>query len=102
MQYESHLLVYSLFVAFTNCFAQLPNVKSLFEFDNNSSTRWSSPENRNGVKGKGGIENNKAKGHPYDTIAAGNLARYLIYNRPALLTGYGLRLMTVRLKCCVL
>ena len=60
-----------LIVAFTNCFAQLPNAKSLFELDNNSSTRWSSPENRNGMKGAGGKENYKAKGHPYDTIAAG-------------------------------
>ncbi len=45
---------------------------NLFEYNSNMETRWSSPENRNGEKGSGGKENNSAKGHPYDTIAAGN------------------------------
>ncbi len=31
-------------------------------------TRWSSFENPNGVKGKGGMENKGAKGHPSDSI----------------------------------
>jgi hypothetical protein len=44
---------------------------NLFEFNNNIETRWSSPENRNGKKGAGGIENNGAKGHAYDSIPAG-------------------------------
>ena len=34
-------------------------------------TRWSSFENINGVKGRGGMENKGAKGHPYDRIKAG-------------------------------
>jgi len=34
-------------------------------------TRWSSFENLNGVKGRGGMENKGAKGHPYDNIKAG-------------------------------
>lgn len=34
-------------------------------------TRWSSFENLNGVKGRGGMENKGAKGHPYDRIKAG-------------------------------
>ena len=42
-----------------------------FEFDENAETRWSSPENLNGAVGAGGKENNGAKGHPYDTIGAG-------------------------------
>lgn len=44
---------------------------NLFEFDNNQETRWSSPENMNGEKGKGGMSNFGAKGHPCDSIAAG-------------------------------
>lgn len=44
---------------------------SLYEFDSNMETRWSSPENMNGERGAGGKSNNKAKGHPYDTIGAG-------------------------------
>jgi hypothetical protein len=74
-----------LIVSFGKCFAQLPNNKSLFEFDNNSSTRWSSPENRNGMKGKGGIENYKAKGHPYDTIAAGKSYALLDVQAPGII-----------------
>ncbi len=46
--------------------------KSLFQFDNNVlSSNWSSPENLNGGKGKGGMENNTAKGHAFDAINAG-------------------------------
>lgn len=44
---------------------------NLFEYNDNMEPRWSSPENLNGVKGAGGKENNGAKGHPYDTIPAG-------------------------------
>ena len=43
----------------------------LFESGDNISTRWSSPENRNGIKGQGGKENSSAKGHAYDAIPAG-------------------------------
>ena len=74
-----------LFISFVSCFAQLPNTKSLFEFDDNSSTRWSSPENRNGIKGEGGKENNSAKGHPYDTIAAGKSYTLLDVKAPGII-----------------
>ncbi len=43
----------------------------LFEFDNNIETRWSSPENPNGVKGNGGRLNNGAKGHAFDSVLVG-------------------------------
>ena len=43
----------------------------MYSFNDNASTRWSSPENRNGVKGAGGKENSTAKGHAYDAIKAG-------------------------------
>lgn len=43
----------------------------LFEFNNASEPRWSSPENLNGSKGAGGKENNGGKGHPNDSIPAG-------------------------------
>jgi hypothetical protein len=44
---------------------------NLFEYKEGQEPRWSSPENINGGKGAGGKENNGAKGHPYDSIAAG-------------------------------
>jgi hypothetical protein len=47
------------------------NGNNLFEYNSDMEARWSSPENINGEKGAGGKENNSAKGHPYDTIAAG-------------------------------
>ena len=43
----------------------------LFQFDENMEARWSSGENRNGLKGAGGKENNGAKGHAWDAIPAG-------------------------------
>ncbi|HTE25893.1 glycoside hydrolase family 172 protein [Flavitalea sp.] len=45
--------------------------KNLFQFDENSKPRWSSPENLNGVKGAGGKENHGAKGRPARFIEAG-------------------------------
>src|SRR5258706_14051122 len=44
--------------------------KSLFEYADIQS-RWSSPENQNGVAGNGGRQNNRDKGNPYDSIPAG-------------------------------
>ncbi len=43
----------------------------LFRKADKTVTRWSSFENLNGVKGRGGMENKGAKGHPYDNIKAG-------------------------------
>jgi hypothetical protein len=43
----------------------------LFEFNDNLDARWSSPENPNGARGAGGKTNFGAKGHPYDSIGAG-------------------------------
>ncbi len=51
--------------------AQQPHTNNLYEFDNNSTTRWSSFENINAEKGKGGMENNGAKGHPSNGIKPG-------------------------------
>jgi len=44
--------------------------QEMFEFQD-QSVRWISPENRNGAPGQGGRENAGAKGHPYDTLRAG-------------------------------
>ncbi|MBA2561956.1 MAG: hypothetical protein H0V14_03425 [Chitinophagaceae bacterium] len=50
-----------------NSTAQIAANKNLFEFDNNSSPRWSSFENITAEKGKGGMENNGAK-RPLPTV----------------------------------
>ena len=44
--------------------------QELFEFQQHT-TRWISPESRDAPQGKGGRENQGAKGHAYDTIRAG-------------------------------
>lgn len=65
--------IFSLFI-FSACTGKETNSNqqdAIFSFDNNADTRWSSPENRNGIKGAGGKENNSAKGHAYDAIKAG-------------------------------
>lgn len=58
----------------TGCKEETPSRDAsdrLFVFNDNLETRWSSPENLNGEKGRGGRANNGAKGHPCDSIAAG-------------------------------
>ena len=51
--------------------AQNSSGKPIFEFDSNSSPRWSSFENITAGKGQGGKENNGAKGHPSNGIEPG-------------------------------
>ncbi|MEP6750469.1 MAG: glycoside hydrolase family 172 protein [Bacteroidota bacterium] len=51
--------------------AQQAPAKNLFEFDSNSSPRWSSFENITAEKGKAAMENNGAKGHPSNGLNAG-------------------------------
>src|ERR1700712_4564641 len=51
--------------------AQTASGKKMYEFDHNSTPRWSSFENIKAEKGKGGMENNGAKGHPADALAPG-------------------------------
>jgi Protein of unknown function (DUF2961) len=67
-------LIYSSFFLLTVLLAggckEVNKQKSLYEYSDVRS-RWSSPENRNGIAGNGGRENNRAKGHPYDSIPAG-------------------------------
>ncbi len=63
------LLVLLSFSSLTS--SQSPSNKNLFEFDSSSSPRWSSFENITAEKGKGGMENNGAKGHPSNGIEAG-------------------------------
>jgi hypothetical protein len=43
----------------------------LFIYQGDASSRWSSPENANGQKGRAGMENNGAKGHSNDPIEPG-------------------------------
>lgn len=58
---------------------------NLFTFNDNATTRWSSPENRNGVKGEGGKENGSAKGHPYDAIKPGESYTLLQTDGPGMI-----------------
>ena len=51
--------------------AQTTISKALFQFDSTSTPRWSSFENPTAAKGKAGMENFGAKGHPSDEINAG-------------------------------
>ncbi len=44
--------------------------QDLYQFQPDSP-RWASPENPKGAPGQGGQENRGAKGHPFDTIRAG-------------------------------
>ena len=52
-------------------FAQIAPPKNLYEFDKDSSPRWSSFENPTAEKGRAAMENNGAKGHPSDALDPG-------------------------------
>lgn len=67
---SSATIFFAIFIIL-NVKGQLPQSKNLFEFDGNSSPRWSSFENKNGEKGKAAMENNGAKGHPSDDLEPG-------------------------------
>ena len=45
--------------------------QELYSIPSGEQTRWISFENHTGEKGKGGMENRGAKGHPYDRVYAG-------------------------------
>jgi len=59
------------FVSPLSVSAQDKEGRKWFQYDENAASRWSSPENRNGVKGKGAMENLGAKGHASDPIESG-------------------------------
>ncbi|HVZ55079.1 MAG TPA: glycoside hydrolase family 172 protein [Chitinophagaceae bacterium] len=59
--------------------------EELFSYSGKMKMRWSSPENRHGEKGSGGKENNSAKGHPYDRIAAGESDTLLDVSGPGII-----------------
>lgn len=72
IKYSSWIFLVSIIFLFClKSNAQISSNKNLYEYDANSKTRWSSPENMNGVKGAGGKENFGAKGMPYKSIEAG-------------------------------
>jgi len=67
-----------LFVVFSICLCtrmraqeKKDNSGKLYEFNADAVTRWSSPENKNGQKGAGSIENAGAKGHASESLEPG-------------------------------
>jgi hypothetical protein len=58
---------------------------NLFEYSDNIEPRWASFENINAAKGKGGMENNGAKGHACDSITAGATKTLLNIDGPGII-----------------
>ena len=58
---------------------------NVFEYSDNFEPRWVSFENITGSKGKGGMENNGAKGHPCDSITAGATKTILDIKGPGII-----------------
>ncbi|MEO5590995.1 MAG: glycoside hydrolase family 172 protein [Chitinophagaceae bacterium] len=79
------LLIITAFILSTGLSAQTSPGKNLFEFDNNSTPRWSSFENIKAEKGKGAMENNGAKGHPSDALAPGETKVLMNVNGPGII-----------------
>jgi hypothetical protein len=74
-----YLPIFVIILAFCGCDSKkqssekagsiLPS--NMFEYSDNIEPRWASFENITGSKGRGGMENNGAKGHACDSITAG-------------------------------
>jgi hypothetical protein len=54
-------------------------------YNGNLKPRWVSFENSSGAKGMGGMENNAAKGHPYDRLSAGETKTVLDIDGPGMI-----------------
>ncbi len=63
----------------------LPVSPDLYRYTDDIEPRWISFENRTGEKGKGGMENNAAKGHPSDVIPAGETVTLLSTDGPGII-----------------
>ncbi|OFX40571.1 MAG: hypothetical protein A2X05_14775 [Bacteroidetes bacterium GWE2_41_25] len=57
----------------------------MYEYSDFQEPRWVSFENITGSKGRGGIENNGAKGHPCDSITAGATKTILDIKGPGII-----------------
>ncbi|HEX4850354.1 MAG TPA: glycoside hydrolase family 172 protein, partial [Puia sp.] len=75
----------SLPVSIANAQQPTSNSLPLFEYNQDATTRWSSPENRNGLKGQGAKENEGAKGHASDPLEAGQSTSLLDINGSGLI-----------------
>ncbi len=64
----SAAVVLTVIMVCTSAFAR---ESELYRKNGGETTRWSSFENSSSAKGKGGMENKGAKGHPSDSIDAG-------------------------------
>jgi hypothetical protein len=58
---------------------------NMFQYSDNSEPRWVSFENMTGSKGRGGMENNGAKGHACDSITAGATKTLLKIDGPGII-----------------
>ena len=58
---------------------------NMFEYSENIEPRWVSFENITGEKGRGGMDNNGAKGHACDSITAGSTKVLLNMNGPGII-----------------
>lgn len=79
----------SSFILFISCASQHNNHQNTAEnpyiYTNNLEPRWISFENSNGAKGMGGLENNTAKGHPYEKLKAGETKTVLDIAGPGII-----------------
>lgn len=58
---------------------------NMFEYTDKLEPRWVSFENMTGAKGRGGMENNGAKGHACDSIRAGSAKTLLSMKGPGII-----------------
>ncbi|GET21856.1 glycoside hydrolase family 172 protein [Prolixibacter denitrificans] len=71
MKHTGNLLIVALLFLVSCQQKAEQQVQSMYSFPEQTQSRWISFENPQGEKGKGGMENFGAKGHPQDSIGAG-------------------------------
>jgi len=87
MRITNNILLFFMILLFIQGCSQ-PEQKAgneLYSVPSGTQTRWQSFENPSGEKGKGGMENRGAKGHPYDRIHAGKSIVLLDVNGPGVI-----------------
>jgi hypothetical protein len=73
---------YGIFIVFAICSANMLYAQELYQMPTGVTSKVSSLENLNGLKGKGGMANNGAKGSAATTLKAGNSIALLDIREP--------------------
>jgi Protein of unknown function (DUF2961) len=82
---ESFNMKYGILIVLTFCMADILYAQELYQMPNGVTPKVSSMENLNGLKGKGGMTNNGAKGSAFTDLKAGKSITLLDIREPGII-----------------